>query len=442
MKRKYGLYIMMAVLTLSATMLAGCKQDAEEMPADDAILEVFDVSDNELAGLEESEDGVYYVSSMEELLNAIGPDAEIVVEPGYYNISEYVDEVWEAEGEKWNESHPYVQLQECEDGVEVVIRDVSGLYITGDSVNTADVEFVTESEYGAVFTFMNCSDMMLEMMTFGHVTSGLGEGNVLNFSDCAYVELFGLDINCSEGYGISARSGCEEFFVTECVVRDCFLGPFSIKEFNGAFDFVNCELIDSDSDGLYEPAQDSILTFYGCTFGEIESANLFFREDIYTEECIWSDEVQAYIEAESAMEEDEMLGDYPLEDWEEEDEASEEFDVSNWQQVPLDNEVLEYSYWMGYALIDPQSGTTEYLPYEKPDGSTIDVAVELDEAGLGWIEYNGESYEIRWVIDSEYSVSFQSDTLNANGTVYGEPYEDEVIMWMKLTLDGYTFWLY
>ena len=68
------------------------------------------------------------VGSVEELLEAIGPHTGIFLKPGYYNMSEYIEYVWEKEGESWNERHPYVQLRDCYDGVEVVIRRVDGLF--------------------------------------------------------------------------------------------------------------------------------------------------------------------------------------------------------------------------------------------------------------------------------------------------------------------------
>lgn len=80
-----------------------------------------------------SDDDMITVDSTEELLEAIAPNAEIVIEPGYYNMSEYIEAVWAEEGESWNEQHPYVRLQDCFDGVEAVICGVDGLSICGDA---------------------------------------------------------------------------------------------------------------------------------------------------------------------------------------------------------------------------------------------------------------------------------------------------------------------
>ena len=91
-----------------------------------------------------SEKDAITVSGIAELLEAIGPDTEIIIAPGYYNMTEYLDYVWAKEGESWNERHPYVQLRKCYDGVEVVIRRVDGLSISGD--NESLTELVVEPD--------------------------------------------------------------------------------------------------------------------------------------------------------------------------------------------------------------------------------------------------------------------------------------------------------
>ena len=97
------------------------------------------------------------VGSIEELLEAIGPHTGILLKPGYYNMSEYIEYVWAKEGESWNERHPYVQLRDCYDGVEVVIRRLDGLSIYGDNENLTEI--VVEPRYAQVLNFEECDNI-------------------------------------------------------------------------------------------------------------------------------------------------------------------------------------------------------------------------------------------------------------------------------------------
>ena len=81
-----------------------------------------------MAGTMETEE-VIHVSSTEEFLEAIAPGVTIFVEPGYYNMSEYLEEVSMRKDYDWDAEHPYVTLEYCYDGVEVVIKNADDLTI-------------------------------------------------------------------------------------------------------------------------------------------------------------------------------------------------------------------------------------------------------------------------------------------------------------------------
>ena len=63
-KRSFYTFILSILIIMSALILGGCKTDFT------------------------------HVSTTEELLEAIRPGAQILVEPGYYNLSEYIENVW------------------------------------------------------------------------------------------------------------------------------------------------------------------------------------------------------------------------------------------------------------------------------------------------------------------------------------------------------------
>ena len=127
MRKKQGLnvYIVLLLSALLLSVLAGCGGDGGD-PSGTGTPTIFDTGNGETSS---PEGDTVTVGSIEELLEAIGPQTGIMIKPGYYNLSEYIEDVWAREGESWNERHPYVQLRDCCDGVEVVIRRVDGLSI-------------------------------------------------------------------------------------------------------------------------------------------------------------------------------------------------------------------------------------------------------------------------------------------------------------------------
>lgn len=73
------------------------------------------------------------VSSPDEFMNAISSNTEIIIKDGYYNLSEYVEQ-------HQNFAHKFVRFDECFDGAEIFIKDVSFLKISGSTKS-----FLTQS---------------------------------------------------------------------------------------------------------------------------------------------------------------------------------------------------------------------------------------------------------------------------------------------------------
>ena len=131
------------------------------------------------------EDGSVIVSSIEELVEAVKPEAVIVIEPGRYNMTDFLSKFDSAEDIKtWNDAHDYVKLESVFDGIQIVFEDVYGLSISGKDQVTANTEIVTDPRYAAVMTFKNCNDLFLSYMTMGHTERGDCSGNVIDLIAC------------------------------------------------------------------------------------------------------------------------------------------------------------------------------------------------------------------------------------------------------------------
>ena len=111
---------------------------------------------------------VVKVSTTEEFLDAIAPDCHIIIEPGHYDMSETLEALWEAQGERWNEEHEFVQLRQAYDGTEIVIQNVTNLTIAGGTISPDDTELYIQPRYGAVLNFVDCEDLCLMNLMMGH----------------------------------------------------------------------------------------------------------------------------------------------------------------------------------------------------------------------------------------------------------------------------------
>ena len=116
MKRRHRFsgFIFLALIILLLPVLTGCGGDPKtpvqtDSPSTTVPNMVEEDSGNEAKHDSASPEGdMVTVDSIEALLEAIAPHTGILLKPGYYNISEYIEYVWAQEGERWNEKHPYV----------------------------------------------------------------------------------------------------------------------------------------------------------------------------------------------------------------------------------------------------------------------------------------------------------------------------------------------
>ena len=301
-KRNKYLYITILLIFLLLTTGCGEKGDKATMAGtmetespevvqttEEQVVEETDNSQLERANDFEEAEEVIHVSSTEEFLEAIAPGTTIFVEPGYYNMSEYLEEVYTWKGYDWNEEHPYVKLEYCYDGVEVVIKNADDLTIMGDTERLADTEIVVEPRYAAVLTFYNCCDLSLSFLTMGHTETGACSGNVLNFYGCKNITLSAMDLYGCGVYAIETAKGTGDLYVYSSTLRDCSDGSLAITEAVGDFEFRDCTFTGSYCGGYYQNSADSELYFYNCIFGEEETDTWYYWSDIHTINCIWSE---------------------------------------------------------------------------------------------------------------------------------------------------------
>ncbi len=278
---KKGLYVLFA---LFCCVFTACDINVKIEPSTESTLPT---ENNEY------EEDVVVVNSAKELMDAIAPYTNIVIEEGFYNLSEYIEEVWETEGEKWNDEHEFVKLVECYDGVEIVVS-ADGLVIEGGVENRSAVEIVVEPRYSAVFRFEDCHGMVLSNLTMGHTETGDCDGNVIDFYNCEKISLDKLDLYGCGVFGLGAYEDTTEVYVYDCIIRDCSYGPFEIEGCTGQFDFRKCTMTGSEGYPYFDENENTWVSFYECTFGKNETEYIYYSEGMYHEDCEWSDEAEFY----------------------------------------------------------------------------------------------------------------------------------------------------
>ena len=259
---------------------AGAEQiaDVDEQPAEAAETAV-----------QQAEDGAFHVQSVEELLEAIRPQASIVMEPGRYNLTEFLANYPNPRDfDLWNEAHEYVQINDAFDGLELVVKGVNDLSITGGSDDPAATEIVIEPRHATVLGFTDCTGIELACLTMGHTDGAECSGDVLDFYHCRNIRLRTMDLYGCGAYGITAMDGCGDMLVSNSTIRDCSYGPFAIYTGEGEFRFTACTLSGSEGGGDYGPESGSSLVFDGCAFGLQESNRWYFDNDVTCENCQWS----------------------------------------------------------------------------------------------------------------------------------------------------------
>ena len=232
------------------------------------------------------EEDVIYVSSAEEFVEAIHPQANIKINPGYYNLTDFLSRFQSADDwNAWNREHPYVQISDVFDGLEIVIVNVNALTIEGGTDNPADTEIVTDPRYATVLNFIGCNEIELGCLTMGHTDRGNCVGDVLGFDNSSNIHLRSLDLYGCGVYGIGCINYSGDLYVSDSVIRDCEYGPFNIYEGSGDFEFTNCTFSGSDGGGYFEFNSNSRLSFLHCSFGQEES-NLWYYDEFGTyEDC-------------------------------------------------------------------------------------------------------------------------------------------------------------
>lgn len=358
-------------------------------------------------------DTATHVSSVGELLDAIGPGAEIIVEPGKYDITAFLDELLaKPSSDDWRAEHEYIELRECFDGVEIAVKNAEGMSISGTTDFPEDTEFTVDPRYATVFTFINCDDTLIEYMKFGHTENGSCMGDVLCFDNCADIRLNTVDLFGCGVHGVSAMNGCGNISVYNSYIHNCEFGPFDFYNSRGSFIFKKCVMTGSGSGGVYQNIPGSKLRFVECSFGENETNSMYFwsEPDVSFENCSWSEITQYPDYSDGYAYNDRKY--IP--------------DFSELKVAPTDKEHLESFFW--YGVEDTEEGMP-ILNFNY-DGTAV------------LTNYAHDSLNLTWTLENEYLGTFEGDGISGSFTLYYDPLSESENTWLYVKIGDKSMWMF
>lgn len=370
------------------------------------------------------------VSDAESFLEAIGPNKTIIIEPGYYNLSDFLEELTEDGIDNWNSTHSCVQLERVFDGIEVCIYNVPNLQIIGNGATREDTEIVVNPRYASVLNFDSCTDILLSNFKIGHTMTGECVGNVIDFSGSAEIIIDNLDIYGCGVTGLAFYYSSGNILVRNSYIHDCSIGTFDLSNLWGYMFCVDCEFNYSPFMGYFpDEDQDYLAFLYRCTMGSGESAEKYYAEPYFTDvDCNWS-EPAYYPEYDDCS------------DYSEATDASEFFNLTH-AVTTVDEEVFLNTYWFGEVIYFPGTDTSSYLPYWENDSDGLmayNIGFSTDGTGVLYKGYE-EFLHFTWELNSDSSVLLRTDDDLYTCTAYEVGDDEDQMVWICLTLDDQAVW--
>ena len=195
---------------------------------------------------------VVEAGNTEEFINAIADDTTIVLKPGVYNVTEYLDSSDPVKEWTGEEKKSGVYRSDSDDGTALLIYDIENLSIVSSDPNNP-AEIVCEPRRADVLCFDRCEDILLEGLVMGHTKEpGYCSGDVVSF-----IRSGNILIIDSELYGCGAHAletdYCEDVKLIECDIHDCTYGCVVSRE-TEELNFIHTQFHDCRDHIMFELA--------------------------------------------------------------------------------------------------------------------------------------------------------------------------------------------
>ena len=159
------------------------------------------------------------VKNVDQLLDAIAPNTEIILQPGTYNLSDAKTYGEETGSDYYSWTGGY-------DGSELVIHNVENLIIRGSGRLSTTI--VTEPRWANVIRFLTATNVTLEGFTAGHTDQGECSGGVLYLEGCNDVSMNDLGLYGCGVVGLTADL-CKNITITGSEIYECSSSAFNLR---------------------------------------------------------------------------------------------------------------------------------------------------------------------------------------------------------------------
>ena len=197
-----------------------------------------------------------HVSTVDELIAAIGPDTEIVLDAELYDFST-------ATGYGTSQGD-YYYWEDIFDGPGLIINAVDNLTIRSNDGNVTGHTIAAVPRYADVLTFKGCSNITLSGFTAGHTREpGSCTGGVLEFRDSDQITVDNCGLYGCGILGVYAEYS-SNILVANCDIYECSQGGVQFRDSQGIvlknntfrdlgginMDFISCADVTVDGEVL------------------------------------------------------------------------------------------------------------------------------------------------------------------------------------------------
>lgn len=221
------------------------------------------------------------VSTTEEFIAALASESKILLEPGVYNLTEWImvsEESPRSDMPLWDfdkENKPGIYIEQEFDGFQLIIDGIENVYIASRDPNNK-AEIVVEPRYATVLNMVNCDSVVISDVILGHTPEeGSCAGDVIGLNNVKEAYITSCDIYGCGAYGLDVNE-CEYICIDDCIIHDCSYGCMEI--YNSNVDINHSLFQDCREFTMFEIYNGKV-EFYECTFKNLFENMILVDDD-------------------------------------------------------------------------------------------------------------------------------------------------------------------
>ncbi len=273
------------ILAVMFIAMAGCADSGEE------IASVVNTTEQTEAIPEVPKIKTFTVSTVDELLAAIGSNTVIELKEGEYHLDEASDYGKDSD-------NPAYYWEEAYQGYQLVFNHLHDLTIKGSGQNNTAI--LASSRYADVLSFESCKRINLDGFTAGHSDGAeLCSGGVIHLEKCEQIQLNNMGLFGCGTVGVSANNtrnlsmentkiydcslyglqaaNCTNLYMNQCSIYD--LGSTQ-QDAGAAVSLGDCSVISISNSSVNNNRVRVLLEMVGC--GEVSFEKTNFKENNVT----------------------------------------------------------------------------------------------------------------------------------------------------------------